>query len=110
VDLAGARFSRLTWAVIIGLVVGKTVGIWGGAAVTRRVAGGRLPAGVGDRHVLGGAALGGIGFTVSLFVADLALGPGQLAEAKVGVLAGSATSLVLGAAILEVHARRHRAH
>jgi NhaA family Na+:H+ antiporter len=63
---------------------------------------------VEPRHLFGGAVLGGIGFTVPLFVAGLALGPGRLAEAKVGVLAGSATSAVLGAAILEGHARRDR--
>jgi NhaA family Na+:H+ antiporter len=109
VRVDGARFSRLTWAVVAGLAVGKTAGIWAAATAARRFTGGRLPGGVDSRHVLGGAALGGIGFTVSLFVAELALDAGPLGEAKVGVLVGSATSAVLGAAILGAHARRDRA-
>jgi NhaA family Na+:H+ antiporter len=109
VAFEGTRFSRLTWAVVAGLVVGKTTGIWGAATAAQRWAGGRLPAGLDEPHLAGGAALGGIGFTVSLFVADLALGAGRLAEAKVGVLVGSAASAGLGAAILVGHARRHPA-
>ncbi|MEY2567616.1 MAG: Na+:H+ antiporter, NhaA family [Actinomycetota bacterium] len=108
VRLDGAGFSRLTWAVVVGLVVGKTAGIWSAAWAARRFAGGRLPAGVEPAHLFGGAVLGGIGFTVSLFVADLALPSAQLHHAKIGVLAGSAASAVLGAAILVVHARRPR--
>jgi NhaA family Na+:H+ antiporter len=62
---------------------------------------GVLPSGVGVRHVWGLAVVGGIGFTVSLFVADLAYGdPGVTEQAKVGIFAGSLVSAVLGSAIL----------
>ena len=93
--LADALGSRLTWAVVVGLVVGKFLGIGVTAMLGARAGLGRLPAGVGPGHVFGGAALSGIGFTVSLLVVGLALddpaaGPG---DGRV-LLAASATVLV----------------
>ncbi|MFL6134097.1 MAG: Na+/H+ antiporter NhaA, partial [Nocardioidaceae bacterium] len=79
--------SPLTWGVVLGLVVGKTVGIWGTAMAAVRLRLGALPQGVGSGHVLGGAALSGIGFTVSLLIAGLAFDDETLRdEATVGVL------------------------
>ena len=62
---------------------------------------------MGGREVLGVAALGGIGFTVSLFVANLAFGPtGPLAsDAKLGILAASLVAALLGVAVLLIAAR-----
>lgn len=93
--------SRVTWAVVLGLVAGKLFGIAGATAVATRVSLGQLPEGVGSRHVLGAAAVGGIGFTVSLFITELAYGEEALqAQAKIGILAGSVIAALLGAAIL----------
>src|SRR4051794_14122644 len=79
--------SSLTWGVVLALVVGKTIGIWGTAMGAVRLRLGRLPQGVGPGHVLGGAALSGIGFTVSLLIAGLAFDDRTLRdEATVGVL------------------------
>ncbi len=62
---------------------------------------GRLPGGVRAGHVLGAAALAGIGFTVSLFIADLSYtGDARLEQAKIGILAGSLLSGMIGAAVL----------
>jgi Na+/H+ antiporter NhaA len=70
--LTDALTSRLTWAVCLALVVGKLVGIGGTALLAVRLGVGRLPQGVAPGHVLGGAALSGVGFTVSLLIAGLA--------------------------------------
>ena len=62
---------------------------------------GRLPEGVGARTALGVAALGGVGFTVSLFIAPLAYPDAGLSDsAKIESLGGSVASAILGAAIL----------
>ena len=54
------------------------------------------------RHVIAVAAVAGIGFTVSLFVADLSFAGGRLDEAKVGILAASLAAGVLGAFLVRV--------
>ena len=92
VDLRGgvlgdALGSALTWGVVAGLVVGKTVGISLGALGGTRLGLGKLPRAVGSGQVIGGAALSGIGFTVSLLIVELAFDNAvSRDEAKVGVL------------------------
>jgi NhaA family Na+:H+ antiporter len=99
--IADAAGSRLTWGVILGLVVGKLVGIAGAAFAGARTGLGRFPDGVGVRHLVGAGAVGGIGFTVSLFITGLAFESEALqAEAKMGILAGSLVAALLGAAVL----------
>jgi NhaA family Na+:H+ antiporter len=81
----------------VGLVLGKPVGILAacGAALASGVA--RLPAGIGGRHLLVLGVVAGIGFTMSLFIAQLAFtSPVLLGAAKLGVLAGTAVAGVLG--------------
>jgi NhaA family Na+:H+ antiporter len=93
--------SRVTWGVIVGLVVGKPVGIVGASWLAVRLGLADLPRGVRWPHVVGGGALAGIGFTVSLFVAGLAFeATGPTEAAKVAILAASVTAAVLGAAVL----------
>ena len=103
VDLRGgvltdALGSALTWAVVVGLVAGKFIGIWGGTRLGTRFGLGELPPGVDQGHVLGGAALSGIGFTVSLLIAGLAFDdePELLARATVGVLLAAVIATLLG--------------
>ncbi|MEW6475161.1 MAG: Na+/H+ antiporter NhaA [Actinomycetota bacterium] len=99
--LRDAVASRLTWAVIVGLVVGKLAGITGAAVLGLRTRLGRLPSDIDVGHVLGAGAVGGIGFTVSLFITALAFTDETLqAQAKVGILCGSALAALLGAALL----------
>ena len=113
VDLRGGAFldalsSPLTWAVVVGLVVGKFVGIGGGALVGARLGLGRLPQGVGPGQVLGGAALSGIGFTVSLLIVRLAFDSAQLrAEATIGVLLSLVIATALGWVTFQLAARWH---
>ncbi|HKY75882.1 MAG TPA: Na+/H+ antiporter NhaA [Acidimicrobiia bacterium] len=96
-----AAGSRLTWAVVVGLVVGKVIGIAGATFMAARTGLGQLPAEVGNVHIIGAGAVGGIGFTVSLFITGLAFSTEALqAQAKIGILFGSLLAALVGAAIL----------
>jgi NhaA family Na+:H+ antiporter len=89
-DLGRMLQEPLTLGVLVGLVVGKQIGIALAAYAVVRLGFASLPHGVGWRHVYGVAWLGGIGFTMSLFIAGLAYGTGpELDLAKVGILAAS---------------------
>ncbi len=98
----GAAFGeRLTWAVIGGLVVGKIVGIAGVAYLVRWRRWGVLPADMHPKEIVGVAALGGIGFTVSLFITDLAFtDPDLIGQAKVGILTASVAAALIGTVLL----------
>jgi protein-disulfide isomerase len=84
--LAHAYTSPITLAILIAYVVGKPVGIAGSAGLLTRLTHGRIRPPVGWGSVLGGGAIAGIGFTVSLLIATLAFHGPELAEAKLGVL------------------------
>jgi NhaA family Na+:H+ antiporter len=99
--LGEAASGRVAWAIAIGLVTGKLAGIAASVFGGVRAGVGILPADVGRGAVWGVAAVGGIGFTVSLFIAGLAFDDPVLQDqAKVGILAGSIVSGALGAALL----------
>lgn len=98
---AQALHEREAWGIVLGLVGGKTIGIFGAAFLAVKVGLSALPAGVTWRHMLGAAFLGGIGFTMSLFIAHLAFGDSdRLQIAKLAVLTGSALAAVIGASVL----------
>jgi NhaA family Na+:H+ antiporter len=108
-SLEAATETPIAAAVAVGLVVGKTVGLTLGALLAVRLGLSALPAGVRWAHVLGVGALAGIGFTVSLFIADLAFSePSHLDAAKIGILGGSAVAAALGIAALAALSRRAR--
>jgi NhaA family Na+:H+ antiporter len=87
--------------IICGLAYGKPIGISSFAWVVTRMGLARLPSGVRWRHVIGVGALGGIGFTMSIFIANLAFSPTEILEAaKVAILAASLLSGIGGAIIL----------
>lgn len=89
-DLLGrAVTSPVTIGVLLGYVLGKPVGITGTAWLVTRLSGGRLRPPVGWAAVVCGGTIAGIGFTVSLLVATIALRGPRLEEAKVGVLAAA---------------------
>ena len=100
-EVGDALRSSVTWGVVAGLVVGKTVGIFGAAMLAVRLGIAHLPDGVTWRYLLGASTLGGIGFTVSLFVAQLAFDDSLLGrDARLGVVLASLIAAVIGAAIL----------
>jgi Na+:H+ antiporter, NhaA family len=92
--------SPVAAAVALGLVVGKPLGITAFAWIAVRAGLARLPQGVGWSAIAGGGLLAGIGFTMALFIAGLALDGAHLTAAKVGILGGSALAAVAGMTIL----------
>jgi NhaA family Na+:H+ antiporter len=87
--------------IVLGLVVGKTLGISLFAWAGDRLGLGSLPVGTRMRDLFGISAAAGIGFTVSLFVADLAFRGAELQDqAKLGVLIGSFCAAIVGAILL----------
>jgi NhaA family Na+:H+ antiporter len=99
--LSGADGREVAIGVATGLVLGKFLGIAGATAAALKLRLGALPRGVDRRGLLGVAALGGVGFTVSLFIAPLAYTDLNVINgAKLGILAGSVASAVIGIAIL----------
>jgi len=114
VDLRGGAVgeavgSPVAWGVVLGLLVGKVVGIGGATWLALRLRVGVLPAGAPPRLVWGVAALAGIGFTVSLFITDLAYtDPALVTQAKVGIFTASAVAAALGSALLLASTRRDR--
>jgi NhaA family Na+:H+ antiporter len=82
--------SAVTWGVMAGLLAGKVAGVTGFAWLAVRLGWAALPEGVAWRHIVGAGLIGGVGFTVSLFITGLAFTDKVLVEeAKVGVLAAS---------------------
>lgn len=114
---AGVKVPRVTPAewlthpvvlgIGLGLVIGKTVGVFGAAIVSVRLGIGRLPAGVTLRHLLGVSVAAGVGFTVALFVASLSFTDPAVADmARLGILVGSTVAAVLGYLVLRADGPR----
>jgi NhaA family Na+:H+ antiporter len=83
--------------IMLGLVVGKPLGIMILSRLSVALGCAALPAGVSWRHVLGASVLAGIGFTMSLFIADLARFPASIHDAaKLAIFAGSLFAAILG--------------
>jgi Na+:H+ antiporter, NhaA family len=99
--IGGLTSDPVTLGVALGLLVGKTVGIFGASFIAIKLGVARLPGGAGFRHILGLAMIAGIGFTVALFVTNISLTePALVDSAKVGILVGSLVAGVLGYSIL----------
>lgn len=102
----GSLFSGVGLAVMLGLVVGKFVGVFSFSWLAVRMNIVSLPQGTTWKAFASVCVICGIGFTVSMFIADLsyaglgAVGAGLLSEAKLGVLCGSVISAVLGCVLL----------
>jgi len=101
--LGAALASSLTWGIVAGLVLGKLLGIFGSTAILRGTGMGEFGPGLTLDRIAGGAALSGIGFTISLFIIDLAIHD-DLAqnEARVGVLAASVIAFALATVIFRI--------
>jgi NhaA family Na+:H+ antiporter len=98
--------SRISLGIILGLVLGKQIGIMLCTWLAVRLGLGALPEGVTWKHIYATSWLAGIGFTMSLFIAYLGFGEGeQLVLAKYGVLAGSLIAGVIGYALLRLATR-----
>lgn len=107
--LGDAMSSPIALGITAGLVLGKIAGISSAAWLAVKLNFGRLPDGVSWRVILGGSAVAGIGFTVSLFISGLAFTESRLVdEAKIGVLVASVVAGTLGAILLLSSGRSQR--
>src|SRR5699024_8285850 len=104
--LGGVLTDPVAVGVSLGLPVGKLIGIWGGTALLIAL----TPMRLGNRLQLGDVAgvslLAGVGFTVSLLIAQLSFDPGSHAEehARIGVIIGSFLASILGGVMLRIRA------
>lgn len=99
--LAASAQSPVVWGVALGLVLGKPIGITLASAIAVRTGAADLPHDVTWRHLHGAAWLGGIGFTMSLFIAGLAFGDTVMLDiAKLGILGASVCAGIVGFALL----------
>ena len=97
-DAVSGLFSDpVVLGVSLGLVVGKTVGVFAASVIAVKLGLGRLPAGATWRHIFGLAICAGVGFTVALFVTSISFTDPALADsAKIGILLGSAVAGTVG--------------
>ncbi|GAB2476462.1 Na+/H+ antiporter NhaA [Xylanimonas ulmi] len=108
-SLLGAATSTLTWAVVVGLVVGKFVGVVCGVGAALALGAARLAPGLHVRHVAAAGAISGMGFTISLFIVDLSLDDAETqSQARIGVLAATVVAAALSSAVFAVARRRDR--
>ncbi len=102
-QLREAASSRVAIGIVLGLVIGKTGGITLASWIAVRLGLATLPIGLTFRSIIGVAAIAGIGFTVSLFIVDLAFVDASLeAPAKLAVLAATVGAATLGGLLLRV--------
>ena len=87
--------SPITLGIVLGYVIGKPIGVVGVSWLVTRLSGGLLRPPVGWAAVAGGGAIAGIGFTVSILVASVALDGPDLREAKLGVLSAAVAAPLL---------------
>jgi NhaA family Na+:H+ antiporter len=101
--IAEAAGSAVAIGIALGLLVGKPLGIAAGSFIATRTGLGRLPDDVGWGDLAGMGMTAGIGFTVALFIAELAFPPGPLLEqAKIAILFASAAAAAIGYLILRL--------
>ncbi len=113
VSLAGMTVDSfihpVPMGITVGLLLGKTVGVFGLTWVAVKLRLAALPAGAGWGQILGVAILCGIGFTMSLFVGSLAFAPGSSEYAgmdRMGILTGSFFAAVIGYAVTAMASRQ----
>ena len=104
-----SAFNSITIGIAAGLFLGNQLGVFGACWLSVKLGFARLPEGSNWQQLYGVAALCGIGFTMSLFVGSLAfeqMDPSYMDSVKIGVLAGSILSALVGAAILWRYSER----
>lgn len=97
-ELVNTVFHPVSLGVIGGLVVGKFIGISGFVWIAVTLGISSLPSSLSMRHILGVSLLGGIGFTMSIFIAELGFAdsPEDLLMAKTGILIASLLAGISG--------------
>lgn len=111
VSLSGIHFSdiitsQISTGVILGLVIGKPVGILLFSFLTLRLGLAKLPDDLNWTHLLGVSFLAGIGFTMSIFIADLALSSDKILYAKIGIFIASIIAGIIGYALVHMATKK----
>jgi NhaA family Na+:H+ antiporter len=108
-NLVGALTHPITAGVAVGLIGGKFIGIVGSSWLAVRMGFASLPENVHLGHIAGAALLGAIGFTMSIFIAELAFAnqPEMIQHAKLGILSASLLAGVAGYLVLHRLARHN---
>ena len=108
--LGASLGDSIAIGIAVGLVVGKAIGITGATWLVSRFTRAELDENLGWTDVLGLSLLGGIGFTVSLLITELAYGSESASydHAKVGILAGTICAALLATVVLRLRNRRYR--
>jgi NhaA family Na+:H+ antiporter len=100
-DFIGSLVHPVSMGVIAGLVLGKSVGIIGACWITVKMKWAQLPESLNWGHIIGVGFLGGIGFTMSLFITNLAFQDEELnLYSKTGILVGSLIAGIVGFVVL----------
>jgi Na+:H+ antiporter, NhaA family len=109
--LGASLGDSIAIGIVAGLVAGKTIGISAATWLVSRFTRAQLDENLGWPDVVGLSLLGGIGFTVSLLITELAYGPGSKSyeHAKVGILAGTVAAALLATVLLRLRNRRYKA-
>ncbi len=101
VDILNAVSHPVTIGVALGLLLGKFIGVFGFSFLLVKLKFAELPVGTNWKHISGVAFLAGIGFTMSLFISELAFAdPQMILQAKLGILVASVTAAIVGFVIL----------
>src|SRR5262249_29193437 len=102
VPVGETAFGPVAIGVGLGLFLGKSIGIYGASRAALRLGIAPAPGGTTPAALFGVSMIGGIGFTMALYIAALAYetAPAVLAEAKLGIVAGSLAAGVVGLAVL----------
>ena len=101
-DLSSTLFTPVSFGIIFGLILGKQIGIFGVSYLLVKFKIANLPYQVSKRHLYGASVLGGIGFTMSIFVSSLSFSDEtMLSTAKIAIILASVLSAVLGAIIFK---------
>jgi Na+:H+ antiporter, NhaA family len=103
---AGNIFEPITLAIIAGLVIGKPIGIFAFSWASAALGVAQKPGDLGWKHIFGAGLLCGIGFTMALFIANLAFAEAALEAAKLGILLASLIAGLAGMALLFVLTKR----
>ncbi|WP_017211447.1 Na+/H+ antiporter NhaA [Clostridium beijerinckii] len=102
-SLSAAIMNPVSLGIILGLFIGKQIGIFGASYILVKLKIAKLPSKVTKRHLYGASVLGGIGFTMSLFVSSLSFTEeSALSMAKISIIIASILSAAFGAAIFKI--------
>jgi NhaA family Na+:H+ antiporter len=103
----GASQSVIAWGIFFGLVVGKPLGVLGASIAAKRLNIAEIPAGIGASSLLATGSAAGIGFTIAIFIADLAFDDAKTQDiAVLAVIVASVASALISIAIFKLTTRK----